>query len=78
MKLSIMKNWKLFFKVLLGLILLFGGVFFFIDQRSEVIAASQLIHDSSPLWLGAGAVLSLAYIIFHGFVYTASFKSPVL
>lgn len=75
MKLSIMKNWKLLFKVLLGLILLFGGVFFFIDQRSEVIAASQLIQDSSPLWLGAGAVLSLAYIIVHGFVYTASFKA---
>ncbi len=70
-----MENWKVFFKVLLGLILLIGGVFFFIDQRSEVIAAGQLIQDSAPLWLGTGAALSLGYIVVHGLVYTASFKA---
>jgi len=75
MKLSIMENWKVFFKVLLGLILLMGGVFFFIDQRSEVIAAGQLIQDSAPLWLATGAALSLGYIVVHGLVYTASFKA---
>jgi len=70
-----MENWKVFFKVLLGLILLIGSVFFFIDQRSEVIAAGQLIQDSAPLWLGTGAALSLGYIVVHGLVYTASFKA---
>ncbi|WP_343538532.1 phosphatidylglycerol lysyltransferase domain-containing protein [Sphingobacterium thalpophilum] len=75
MKLLIIRNWKVVFKIILGLLLLLGGMFFFIDQRSEVIAASQLIQDSCPLWLSAGAVLSLAYIIVHGFVYTTSFKA---
>ncbi|WP_294350191.1 phosphatidylglycerol lysyltransferase domain-containing protein [uncultured Sphingobacterium sp.] len=70
-----MKNWKVFFKIFFGLILLFGGVFFFIDQRSEVIAAGQLIQDSAPLWLATGAALSLGYIFVHGLVYTASFKA---
>ena len=70
-----MKNWKVFFKIFFGLILLFGGVFFFIDQRSEVRAAGQLIRDCSHLWFGAGVMLSLSYIIAHGFVYTASFKT---
>lgn len=75
MNISIMKNWKVFFKVLLGLILFFGGVFFFVDQRAEVMAASHLIQGSSQLWLAAAAVLSLSYIIVHGLVYTASFKA---
>ena len=70
-----MKNWKVFFKIFLGLILLFGGVLFFIDQRSEVMAAGQLIRNCSHLWFGAGVMLSLSYIIAHGFVYTASFKT---
>lgn len=70
-----MKNIKFLFKILLGLFLLFGGIFFFIEQRKEVIAASQLIRNTSVVWIFIGALLSLGYIVIHGFVYKASFEA---
>ncbi|MCL7986647.1 phosphatidylglycerol lysyltransferase domain-containing protein [Sphingobacterium sp. lm-10] len=75
LQLSINKNNKVLFQVFLGIILLLGGIAFFMNQRTEVIAAVQLINHTSFRWLAIGAVLSIAYIVVHGLIYRCSFKT---
>ncbi|MDR2269492.1 MAG: phosphatidylglycerol lysyltransferase domain-containing protein [Sphingobacterium sp.] len=69
-----MKNKKIIFKATIGLMLFIGALFFFINQGKDVKSAMLLIESSSLLWVTIGVAVSLAYIVFQGFVYTSSFK----
>lgn len=70
-----MKNKMLIWKSFLGLLMIFGALYFFANQRQELSSSLQLIQSSSLFWIAVGIVISLAYIAMQGLVYVYSFKS---
>lgn len=70
-----MKNKMLIWKSFLGLLIIFGALYFFANQRQELASSLHLIQSSSLFWIAVGIVISLLYIAMQGLVYVYSFKS---
>src|SRR4051812_16419556 len=66
---------KLHWKELLSVLFILLAVYFFRQQRHELMALMPAIERANRFWIIAGVLLTAGYILLQALMYFYSFKS---
>ena len=68
-------QWKLILQFLITALFIGLGIWFFQHQQTEIAKVKDQLVNASTVFILAGIVLTIVYIITHGFMYRAAFTA---
>ena len=71
----LLENKKIIIKFIFTLFFISIGIWFLMDQRSELIQVQKVIETASVRWVITGLALTVIYILLQGLMYVLSFAS---